>query len=287
VKFLAILVNQAMIIHYKNLFRIVAVFAVISIISPSVLVEARALVGENSATTTVKEIRDQAFCDKILQLGDDFSQKVAERELKLEEKRAEGTQQIADHREKIDQKRSQNRLSWSQNRTEQFAKIEEKAQTDAQKQAVAKFKEAVTVAITDRQSKVDTAVTTFRKGINDVLATRKSAVDEAVKIFRQKVGAVYDKAKIDCEAGVAVNTIKDNVKQGVKTARDNYQTAGGKTDKKADTLKTLIEAKNKAIEKAMEEFKVAMEKAKKDLKAAFPQPENSATSTNQTTTPSE
>ncbi|MCX6791202.1 MAG: hypothetical protein NTV62_03375 [Candidatus Gribaldobacteria bacterium] len=276
-----------MITPYKNLFKVIAMLAIVSIIAPAILVQARAVVGENNSTTTPKANNNQAFCDKILQLGENFSQKVAQEELKLEEERDKKIQLADDHRGEIDQKRSQNRASWSENRLEQFAKIEERAQTDAQKQAVIKFREAVSTAIADRQSKVDTAVTIFRKGMDDALSTRKSTVDEAVKAFRQKVGAIYAKAKTDCETGVAVNTIRNDVKQGIKTAQDNYKTARGKIDKKAEAVKSLTEAKKKALEKAMEEFRIMLEKAKKDLKVAFPKTEKTATSTNPTTTPSE
>lgn len=147
------------------------------------------------------------------------------------------------------------------------AKLNEKAATDAQKQAVISFRAAVKTAIEARQKAVNAALDAFHKGIEGALAARKSATEKALSDFVAAFKAAADKAKADCASGVAARAVRATFTSAVKTARENLNVARKAGNNFSDAMKKLVAAKKTAFDKAQGDFKSALEKAKADLKA--------------------
>jgi|GEM_PF-1546869 hypothetical protein len=212
------------------------------------------------------------FCanvDKMTQL----ETKMIDNEDKIEQKREEQKKKIDDRWVERNTKRENNRNKWDENRDEFFAKLEGKATTDAQKQALLAFKEATTAAITARRATIDSAIEAFRKGVEQAIASKKTSVDTLVSAFRAEIQAAITKAKADCALtnpdAVAIRVAFQN---RVKAAKEKFITDKKDVDKISDSLQSLIDAKKQAVEKANSDFKAAIEKARNDLKAVFPVP---------------
>ncbi len=238
-----------------------------------------------AATSTKSDLSAKAgvaFCDRFLETAGKIDQKVKERESKLETKRTERLNILTTRKNERDAKLDENRVKRDANFAEHFAKLEARAQNDAQKQAVATFKAAMENALNARRIAVDAAIKTFRDGVQSAIDSRKATIDAAIVTFKAAEQAAIEKAKADCVVGVAPETIKQTLQASLKTARENLVKARQEVDKKQDVMKPLIETKKQAMEKAQADFKAAVEKAKNDLKAALGQ--KTATSTNQATT---
>lgn len=209
------------------------------------------------------------FCDRAFNLFTKINEKITDQLGKLKDKRDEIGNNIQNRWDVRDKKLEENRAKWDEARGEHFTKLEEKAKTDVQKQALVQFKEVVNNAIKARRIAINSAIETFRKGVEQAASSRKSSIDAMIAEFKNSVKAAYEKAKIDCAAGLDAATIKTNLKTSLKAARDKFVSDGQAVDKTQDVKKQLIDAKKQAMEKAIQDFKAAMEKAKSDLKAAW------------------
>src|SRR3989344_1937129 len=131
----------------------------------------------------------EAVCGKFADFSARVGQQMADRLAKLATARTARTENLEHRRDERDGRRTDNRLRWDENRSLHFAKLEERAATDAQKQAMAAFKAAVEAAIAARRTAVNAAIQTFRDGVSQAITDRKLAVDRAVADFQGAVNA--------------------------------------------------------------------------------------------------
>lgn len=209
------------------------------------------------------------FCSGINALALKLEQRMTNRFGKIEEKRTDAMTNLEERQQKRDERQEQNRQRFDQNRAEFLAKLEARAQTDAQKAALAKFKAAVTEAIKAHRAAIDSAKSAFRQGVEQAIASRKSAVNLATKAYQDAVKAALAKAKADCKAGVEPAAVREELHRALKVARDKFETDRQAIEKLKDSLKPLIEARKAAIAKANQDFQTAIEKARTELKAAL------------------
>jgi len=221
------------------------------------------------AQNTNDNQKGKAICTTISNLASKYDQRVSDRETKLEEKRTEITDRINNLWAERDAKLAEKRTKWDTNREEHFAKLEEKAVTDGQKQALLVFRQAVTTAITSRRAAIDEAIKNFRQGVEQAKINRKAKVDTLNNTFRNSVKAAFEKAKTDCDAGVDIATIRENFREEVKAAKDKFESDRKDLEKLQTSMETLITTRREAIKKAIDDFKLAMEKAESDFKVAF------------------
>jgi hypothetical protein len=209
------------------------------------------------------------FCFQISSLTSKIDQKITGIGDKLGVKRVEISNKIEERRDNREMKLEQVRDKWDVNREEHFVKLEEKAKTDEQKQAVINFKKAVNDAISVRRLAIDLAIQNFKTGVDQAIASRKAAINALEDNYESAVKTAIAKATTDCASGVLPATIRQNLTNDLKTARDKFTSERKEVDKTKEVKDQLIATKKAAFEKAINDFKIALEKAKTDLKAAF------------------
>jgi hypothetical protein len=218
-------------------------------------------------TTTVAN----RFCTNIDKILSPIDQRIADREGKLQAKRQEISDNLAKRINERDAKKLENRNVRDDNRDAQYAKLEAKATTDAQKQAVASFKTTVESAVSARKATVDSAIQALRQSVDQSITARKSAVDAAINAFKNSRTAAMEKAKADCVAGVDAKTVRETYRTSMKAAQDKFKSDFQAIEKLKGSFETVRAERKQAVEKAIADFKVVMEKARADLKTAFQQ----------------
>lgn len=211
------------------------------------------------------------FCSKIDQVVAPIDQRFAEREAKLQAKRQETADNLTKKISDRDAHLAEVRATADANRKAEYAKLEARATTDAQKQAVAAFEATTDAAIAARKAAVDSAISMLRQNVAQAIATRKAAVDTATNTFKTAKTAAIQKAKTDCAAGVDAKTVRDTFKASMKTAQNKLKSDYQAIDKVKGSFETIRTEKKQALDKAFADFKTTMEKARTDLKLAFQQ----------------
>jgi hypothetical protein len=222
--------------------------------------------GEN---TGEKNKTGQNICQRISDMSTQMEQRLSQRK-KTPENQFENWQEKAGQK---DDELAKTRSAWDANRTAQFAKLEARATTDNQKQAVADFKVAVKSAIAARRAAVDTAIAAFREGVKSLIASRKEDVSSNFTAFSDEVKAAFDSAKSDCASGKDPATIRTNLRNAIQAAKAKFHSNKIETPKIGGNIQPLIDARRAAVQKAFSDFKSAMEKARTELKKAFPEDE--------------
>jgi hypothetical protein len=178
----------------------------------------------------------------------------------IQTKRAEWAAKVAAARVEAAKKRDAN-----------FAKLDALATTDAQKTAVATYKEKVLAAVAARQAAYDANWDAYFKGVDALLASQKTDTSGDVNAFKASVTAAIEKAKASCASGASGETVKKQLAADLKAARESFkgQRTGDKTSIKSQ-LEALKNTRKDANKKASETFKTSLQAARTDLKSAFP-----------------
>ena len=162
------------------------------------------------------------------------------------------------------------RAQWSANRDAQFAKLNERATTDAQKAAVAEFEATTEAAISTRLAAVDAAIAIFRAGVKNLITTREQGVGDDRTAFEAAIKAAFDQAQTDCKNNVAPATVRTTLKTALAAARSKFKLDKQDVPKVGGDIQALITARKTAVDAAMATFKSTMEAARVTLKKAFP-----------------
>ncbi len=216
-------------------------------------------------TTTTKA----NFCSRIDQIVTSIEQKIAERDVKLQAKWQEIDARLLKRVTDRTARLLENRSTRDDNREDQYAKLESKATTDVQKQAIARFKTTVESAVTARKTAVDSALSALQESVKQSIDTRRTAVTAVKNEFITAKSSAIEKAKADCAAGVDPKTIRENFRTGMKVAQEKLKTDHQAIAKIKTSVESVRETKKQSVEKAISDFKAIMEKARTDLKAAF------------------
>lgn len=210
------------------------------------------------------------FCaniDKMTQL----EKRLVENQAKVEQKRQEKEQKIVERWTERNTKQEATRDKWDENRENFFDALEEKAGTDAQKQAVLAFKQAVTAAIQARRAAIDSAIEAFRKSVEEAVASKKNNTEALMNTFRNEIQAAIAKAETDCAlANPDPVAIRTAFQASVRVAKEKFLSGKKGVEGISNSMQALINARKQAIEKATADFKLAMEQARIALRAAFP-----------------
>lgn len=215
------------------------------------------------------------FCGRVTEVAALLEQRLAEREAKVFERRSERAERRDSRREEHETRKEERHERWDVRRAELYAKLEAHAESDEEKgAALAAFKAAVDAAIFARRGAINAAQEQFRLNAESAFAVRQDALYSAINKFKSYVRAALDQAKTDCAAGVAPETVRENLHAGLKAARDQFAAdREGLKAFKAD-LEEAIAARKAAVQAAIEEFKAALEDAKEALASAFEQDED-------------
>lgn len=249
-----------MIYNYKKTVAIICLLLVIVVLTPILIL--------------AQQKEAKGFCNRVSKISSDTGKGFGSNSAKLEQKRDRIRERIEERRQERDERYEEKKAKWDANRADHFAKLDEKAVTDEQKEITTDFQQAVVAAIRIRRDAVYAAIQEFRQGLDDAKIARKGSTDQAIIAFRVSSEAAIEKAKTDCEEeGVDPKAVQKTLRNELKAAKQEYIDARQEVEKVDIDMEALITAKREAIEEAQDDFKQALEQAKADFKADFSEDE--------------
>jgi hypothetical protein len=217
----------------------------------------------------VKLPNTEAFCAALGETKKQLSEGVAAKEKRVSEYIDGLAQQLEDERNGRDAKLEEARSEADQKRSEWYARLEDRAKGDDQKDAVVKYKQRVEEAVDDRRDAVDAAIAEFRKSVDELAVKRSTSMQTARDTFRASTEAAAKKLETDCANGVATDVVVKDFKASLKAGREKLA-----ADKKAvatleSEIKILAEVRKKSIAAAVTTFQAELQAANEDLQASF------------------
>lgn len=214
--------------------------------------------------------KTEKTCAMLTKQAEQIQNRLTERIAKLAQKRTETQTNINERIAQRTAKRTERRTKWEETKTINWEKLQNKAQNDEQKAAVAKFIQTMQTAVKTKNDAVDAILTQLRAEIQTQNNERKSEIDSQIDSYKNAVASITNQVKADCAAGKDAKEIRESYRTQIKQAREQFQNRERNREEFNAEIKTLKDAKKTEVQKILETFKKTVEDAKTELRAAFP-----------------
>ncbi len=239
--------------NYKKVVSVgVGGIMMLSVVSPSFAL-AEATKGKN-------------YCDRLPSLEKSALDRISGLSNKVDIGKEEEMLKLKDTWANFDAKKELNRAKTEAKKVEKETGKEAKLVDNAKKVALANLKVELDSAIKARQTAVDTAVKTFRDKMTTVTNDRKTALEAIATDYKTSITTALDKAKADCAGGIDSMTIKNNFNTAKKDAETKMKIDRSNLTKESEVVKSLVDERTQAVEKARADFKAVADKLKTDFK---------------------
>jgi hypothetical protein len=155
-------------------------------------------------------------------------------------------------------------------RQQDFTKLQAKATTSTEQQAVQAYETAVNNAVNTRRAAYDAARQTFRAGVEAAISGRQNTVTGQYSTFEAAVNTAIQNAQASCASNPSNGQeIRTTLEAALKSARESFQ-----GDRKSDStvgsqVQQLITTRDAAFKSADQAFQNSMTSAAQALKQAF------------------
>jgi ElaB/YqjD/DUF883 family membrane-anchored ribosome-binding protein len=218
----------------------------------------------------IQENRLEKTCEMLISQAQKIQNRFSERITKLTQARTEAQAKIQERVETRANERTTKQTSWEEKKELNWTKLEEKAQTDKQKIAIAKFTETLQNAVKVKNDAIDKIITELRAQIQTRNNERKSQIDSDIEIYQDTISSIITQLTSDCSAGKDIKEIRDSYRNEMKQARETFQNRERVTQEFRTELETLKNTKKSEVQSILETFKQTIEDAKIELRTAFP-----------------
>lgn len=210
------------------------------------------------------------FCNNLSTTTNGITTKISDLQGKVSQAWSTQDQKLASDAQSVDQKVAAARQKADSERSADFTKLEAKATTGTQKQAVQDYETAVNNAVATRRAAYDAARQTFRDGVKSAVDSRRSTVSGQASTFEDSVNSAIATAQASCSsdpgAGAAARTA---FVSSLKTARQTFNGSRKDDTKIGQQVSQLAATRNAAFKAADQAFQNSLKTARQALVQAF------------------
>jgi hypothetical protein len=226
---------------------------------------------KNRAEGFKKQAEVKGICLGIDEISSGLDEGITNKNQQIESWIQNRLETMEKNRTGRDEKLTEFRINADEWRDKSWKKLEAKAETDEQKEAVRKFKEAMEEAVKARRDAIDSSIDAFRDGVDKAKNDHQEDIQKVANLYGNTVKAAFEKARLDCENGVDEKEVRTNLRTSLQAARGQLREDRAGVTKFRDAIHALVSAKKTAFEKAISDFKTAVQEAKKELQKSWPQ----------------
>ena len=206
------------------------------------------------------------ICERAETITEKIEERFSNIEGRINERREQIEERVEDRHESQKQRREEMTARAREQREEHFANIRERAKTAEQQEAVETYITTVTnayelhdsnaSAILDEAWNTDNLTLQYYTIISDALSVYKTIVLEAV-----------ENAKEDCENGVDIEIIRDELRKITSEARDIFrETKRDSADSIRDDVRIIIDGVRDNLEESRNTLRNSLREAQETLR---------------------
>ncbi len=254
---------------------------------PFLLASSVAAAGRPTLAQQTADIGAKNFCTTFSSLAQKYLTNVTNQINKLTSRIDTEGQDVTANRQKADTTLAQKRSTWEQNRQAIYTKLDNRATTTVQQQAVATFKTTIEAAITTRENAIDAAQTAFRQGFDQLITVHQTDAKQVLTAYQTALQAAINQADNSCSSGTTAATVRTSFHSALEAARQARVASTQGIDKIGPQVAALTQTRKDAIQQAVQNFQTVEQAAVAALRAAFMEtmPPTSATTSSATATP--
>lgn len=220
-------------------------------------------------STSTPSNNGKDFCDRLGGISTNLEKRIANREDQFRKMKDNRLEKFLKSASSTAERLDGSRDHADENRKEHYAKLLERADTDAQKQAVEKFRAAMDAAIATRRAAIDAAIKTFQADVKSMLGSRKGGLEKAAADFRTGEQAAIKEAQDACKSGTNIKTVRQTLNRKLQGLQRDFEGDRRDANRLGVGLDGLTKKRAEAFRVAREAYEVAARKARLELKAAL------------------
>ncbi|MFA9263093.1 MAG: hypothetical protein ACEQSB_07185 [Undibacterium sp.] len=217
----------------------------------------------------LKAANTEAFCTQFAETKSKLETALSEKDARVKDYLGGLVENLGDRRANRDAKREGLRSEADQKRSAWYERLNARAKTDAEKDAVLKYQERVEEAVDDRREEVDDAIKSYRESVDTLVEKRRATIESARLAFHTNVLAAITTVEQGCTNGAATLTITKNFKTALSAARTKLAADKKSASMLEGQIQSLVETRKKSVTAAFAQYEAALKAAKADLIAAF------------------
>jgi hypothetical protein len=210
------------------------------------------------------------FCNSFNVKANAVTARVSNLSGKLSQAWTRQDQKIASQQQQVNQKIAADRQQADATRAADFTKLEAKATTSVQKQAVQTYENAVNGAVTVRRASFDSARKDFRAGLQNIIDTNRNTVSSQLDSFSGAVNTAITNAEASCSGtSTTAATIRTTFQSAMKSAQGTYRNDRSGDVKIGTQVQALVATRDAAFNAAEQAFQTTIASARQTLIQAF------------------
>lgn len=210
----------------------------------------------------------QTFCEKLPKLEKQMSGQGEVFSDEFNAKKSEITELLKNLWADRDTKRLKIQSEAENKQSVYFAKIETKANSDIEKEAVSLYETNIKNALALRKTKTENSIDVYRKSVDTMWDNIKD--EDSIKNFNTSLKSNFANTKSDCaEDKKDEDKIKQKFLTDLVEAKDKLKKEFNPNTFIKNQISTFQQTKNNSIEESEQEFKSTLEKEKENLLKAF------------------
>lgn len=214
----------------------------------------------------LEEKKTEVLCDRIDEIGNRLQKRMEgsnfEFKGRLENKISE-MKEFARSRE-IDLE--ERRIGRDEERNSFYLKLGVQAgDNQEKKEAVEKFKKSVESAVDKRRLAIDAAKSEMNSGIAGALKEREEKIESLRLDFEKDIEKIIDEARKACEGDSKISELRE----AVRLRKNEYKEDINEVKRVQVSIRNLRESRKNKVEEAIKNFKSEMKTAQEELRIAM------------------
>ena len=210
------------------------------------------------------------FCTNLVTESGFIKSKFGDLTTKLAQARSQQTLDMTNEWTKVDQLVSSDRLKADNSRAADFSKLESKATSVTEKQAVISYEKSINDAVSVRRAAFDSARLTYRSAVKNAITVKHNQITAQLTTFQNSVNSALSIAMASCANNPnGFSAIHATFQASMKSAHDVFQTERNSDNTVKSQVQQLTVIRDASFKSAEVAFEASHTAASTILQQAF------------------
>lgn len=225
----------------------------------------------NAEAELTRESTNPLICNRMDELSNKIEKNLSNKQQALDKRRNEQSKKIQNNHDNKTAEITKLRNQWDKNRSNHYDKLNEKATTQEQKDAIEQFKNAIESAVAKRRATFDQATQDYRDTIDYAINNKQNGIDQVVSIYKTNIGLAKDQLNQDCQQNKTDSEIRSKFNKSIEEAKNALNGNVNGVDQIALQVNQAKQARASILNQSVQEFRSTVESAKLKLQTALSQ----------------
>ncbi|MEF3691648.1 MAG: hypothetical protein V3574_01160 [Candidatus Moraniibacteriota bacterium] len=214
----------------------------------------------------LEEKRSEVLCGRIDEIGNRLQKRMSGINFDLKDRVENKVSEMRELARSREVDLEERRIERDEERNDFYLKLSAQAGDDQEKkEAVERFKKSVEAAVLKRRLAIDEAKSEMNLGIDEALKKRTEEMEALRFNFEKDLEKIIDEARKTCSGDLKISELKESV----RARKNEYKNDISEVKKVQTSIQALRENRKAEVKEAIETFKSEMKTAQEKLGTAM------------------